>query len=70
MRRLTLRPLKEMLGMRVERPLLNLDYLLKDCVEEMRPLDWERFWSNNKKTPLHIIASDLAGGKAVVNPKP
>jgi len=27
--RLTLRPLKEMLGLRVERPVVNLDYLLK-----------------------------------------
>ncbi|KAJ1483750.1 acyl transferase/acyl hydrolase/lysophospholipase [Baffinella frigidus] len=66
LRWLTLRPLKEMLGLRVERPMLNLDYPLKDCVEKLRPLDWERFWSNNEKTPLHIMASDIEGGRAVV----
>lgn len=27
-------------------PVLNLDYLLHNVVEQQRPLDWDRFWKN------------------------
>lgn len=58
---------KELLGRR-ERglPLLNLSYLLRTCVEDMRPLDWEGFAARESLIPLNIVASDVVNKKAVV----
>ena len=47
-------------------PLLNLDYLLRTCVEDMRPLDWEGFAARESLIPLHIVASDVVSKQAVV----
>ena len=63
----TPRFVKELLGLREKnRPLLNLSYLLRTCVEDMRPLDWEGFEAREKLIPLHIVASDVVAKKAVV----
>jgi hypothetical protein len=39
-----------------ERPVLNLDFLLGEVVRKVTPLDWERFWENNKLQvgPTHL----------------
>ncbi|EKX49152.1 hypothetical protein GUITHDRAFT_93499 [Guillardia theta CCMP2712] len=60
------RSIKETLGMRARRPLLNLPYLLQTCVEELRPLDWEAFSRNEALVPLKIVASDVSKQRAVV----
>ncbi|CAM9223266.1 unnamed protein product [Discosporangium mesarthrocarpum] len=46
-------------------PVLKLDYLLYDVVENQRPLDWDRFWSMQEKQPLHVIASAVKSGKSI-----
>lgn len=58
---------KELFGRR-ERglPLLNLSYLLRTCVEDMRPLDWEGFAARESLVPLNIVASDVVHKRAVV----
>ena len=62
----TPRKIKELLGFRQKGlPLLNLSYLLRSCVEDMRPLDWEGFAARQKLIPLHIVASDVVAKKAV-----
>jgi predicted patatin/cPLA2 family phospholipase len=62
----TPRFLKEILGLREKGlPLLNLDYLLRTCVEDMRPLDWVGFAEREKKIPLYIVASDVNSMKAI-----
>eukprot|EP00960_Hanusia_phi_P071502 767569-Hanusia_phi.AAC.3 len=60
------RSIKETLGLRSRRPLLNLPYLLQTCVEELRPLDWEAFSRNEATVPLKIVASDVSKERAVV----
>ncbi|CAN0390071.1 unnamed protein product, partial [Scytosiphon promiscuus] len=47
-------------------PVLNLDYLLHDVVEQQRPLDWDSFWQKQASQPLHVIASGVSSKKAVV----
>jgi len=62
----TPRYFKEVVGLRPKGlPLLNLQYLLRSCVEDMRPLDWEGFAARQKLIPLHIVASDVVAKKAV-----
>ena len=56
----TKRFMQEMLGLREKGlPLLNLQYLLRSCVEDMRPLDWQGYAARDSLIPLHIIASDV-----------
>lgn len=58
---------KELFGARQKGlPLIDLDYLLRTCVEDMRPLDWEGFAARELQIPLHIVASDVVSKKAVV----
>eukprot|EP00640_Fibrocapsa_japonica_P003903 CAMPEP_0113935168 /NCGR_PEP_ID=MMETSP1339-20121228/2374_1 /TAXON_ID=94617 /ORGANISM="Fibrocapsa japonica" /LENGTH=367 /DNA_ID=CAMNT_0000937225 /DNA_START=556 /DNA_END=1659 /DNA_ORIENTATION=- /assembly_acc=CAM_ASM_000762 len=47
------------------RPILNLDYLLKDVVQSLRPLDWEAFSKWNELQPLKIIASRVDDGTSI-----
>ena len=62
----TKRFMQEMLGLREKGlPLLNLQYLLRSCVEDMRPLDWQGYAARDSLIPLHIIASDVVSKKAV-----
>lgn len=35
-------------------PVLNLDYLLHDVVEQQRPLDWEGFWKK-QATQVRVV---------------
>ncbi|CAM9200175.1 unnamed protein product [Chrysoparadoxa australica] len=57
--------LKDLWKDRMGNPVLKLDYLLKDVVEKIRPLDWSRFWATQTHQPLHVIASGVQSGKSV-----
>jgi hypothetical protein len=46
--------LNDMIKSRLGKPVLNLDFLLKDVVEDLEPLDWERFWTRQEKIPLKV----------------
>jgi hypothetical protein len=45
---------------------LQLDYLLEDVVERLRPLNWDMFWQKQKLQPLHIVASAVQSQRSVV----
>lgn len=47
------------------RPVLNLDFLLKETMQEKKPLNWDKFVEMQKKQPLKIVASGLKRGKSV-----
>lgn len=40
-------------------PALNLDFLLNDVMQHVRPLDWPVFWERNRDVPLRVLASGL-----------
>jgi predicted acylesterase/phospholipase RssA len=48
------------------KPVLNLSFLLKRCLQELKPLDWKTFVSKQKVQPLNIVASGCKSEKAVV----
>jgi len=50
------------------KPVLNLDYLLTNIVQHIKPLNWDLFWSKqeNNAQPLRIVASGLLSRRAVV----
>ncbi|CAM9416329.1 unnamed protein product [Scytosiphon promiscuus] len=60
------RGVKELVRENFGSPVLNLDYLLHDVVEQQRPLDWDSFWQKQASQPLHVIASGVSSKKAVV----
>jgi predicted acylesterase/phospholipase RssA len=47
-------------------PVLDLDWLLDDCLTRLRPLDWERFRKRDQVQPLHVVSSALDSGTPVV----
>jgi predicted patatin/cPLA2 family phospholipase len=47
-------------------PILNLDWLLYDCIREKRPLDWQKFEEIDRVQPLHVVASGLSSEGPVV----
>lgn len=51
---------------RFGKPVLNLDYLLKTTMQEAKPLDWEKFASQQAKIPMKIVSSNLQDEKAMV----
>ncbi|PFH38404.1 phospholipase, patatin family protein [Besnoitia besnoiti] len=48
------------------KPLLNLDILLKDIVQNKQPLDWDRFRVNDSRQPLKVVTSGLWSQRAIV----
>lgn len=49
------------------KPVLNLDFLLKETMQRTKPLDWDAFVERQKNTqPLKIIASGLKREEPVV----
>eukprot|EP00550_Attheya_septentrionalis_P010558 CAMPEP_0198304864 /NCGR_PEP_ID=MMETSP1449-20131203/57614_1 /TAXON_ID=420275 /ORGANISM="Attheya septentrionalis, Strain CCMP2084" /LENGTH=681 /DNA_ID=CAMNT_0044007393 /DNA_START=179 /DNA_END=2225 /DNA_ORIENTATION=- len=48
------------------KPVLNLDFLLKETAIVNKPLDWDRFVEMQKVQPLHIVASGLKSEKSFV----
>ena len=57
-----LRDLRDKFG----KPVLKLDYLLRDALQVLRPLDWSRFSEYDKLQPLHIVASGVTSRRPVV----
>ena len=53
---------------RMGKPVLNLDYLLTNIVQQIKPLNWAIFWSKqvSNAQPLRIVASGLVSRKSVV----
>eukprot|EP00638_Chattonella_subsalsa_P001984 CAMPEP_0117763150 /NCGR_PEP_ID=MMETSP0947-20121206/18440_1 /TAXON_ID=44440 /ORGANISM="Chattonella subsalsa, Strain CCMP2191" /LENGTH=494 /DNA_ID=CAMNT_0005584749 /DNA_START=196 /DNA_END=1680 /DNA_ORIENTATION=- len=51
--------IRELFKDRLGKPVLKLEYLLHDVVQKIRPLDFEKFWKNQQKQPLNIIASNV-----------
>jgi hypothetical protein len=47
------------------KPVLNLDYLLKETVQVRKPLDWEKFVQMQKVQPVKVVASGLLREKSV-----
>ena len=48
------------------KPVLNLDYLLKNTVQQTKQLDWDRFIEMQRVQPLKIVASGLKSEKPIV----
>lgn len=48
------------------KPVLNLDFLLKDTVQQNKQLDWNKFVEMQKVQPLKVIASGLKSEKAII----
>ena len=48
------------------KPVLNLDYLLKQTVQQTKQLDWDKFVEMQRVQPLKIAASGLKSEKAML----
>ncbi|CBZ53611.1 conserved hypothetical protein [Neospora caninum Liverpool] len=48
------------------KPLLNLDILLKDIVQQKQPLDWDKFKANDSWQPLKVVTSGLCSQRAII----
>jgi predicted acylesterase/phospholipase RssA len=48
------------------KPVLNLDYLLKETVQQTKQLDWDKFVEMQRVQPLKIAASGLKSEKAIL----
>ena len=48
------------------KPVLNLSYLLKLCLQETKPLDWKKFSDRQSVQPLKVVASGLKSERAYV----
>ena len=44
----------------------QLDYLLSEVVEKLRPLNWDMFWAKQAVQPMHIVASAVQSQRSVV----
>jgi len=51
---------------RFGKPVLNLDFLLKETMQYRKPLDWEKFCEMQKVQPLKVVASGLNEGSSVI----
>lgn len=47
------------------KPILNLDFLLKNTVQEKKPLNWTRFEEMQLKQPMNVVVSSLQKGQTV-----
>ena len=47
------------------KPVLNLDFLMKETVQEKKPLDWEKFVEMQKVQPIKVVASALKSEKSI-----
>ncbi|KAL8429130.1 hypothetical protein Efla_003183 [Eimeria flavescens] len=57
--------LLDLLGSRLGKPLLNLNALLVDVLQDKQPFRFAEFSRNNAKQPLKIIASGLSSFRSV-----
>eukprot|EP00986_Skeletonema_menzelii_P008287 scaffold3437_cov145-Skeletonema_menzelii.AAC.19 len=48
------------------KPVLDLSYLLRTTMQEIKPLDWETFERMQKVQPLKVMASGLRSEKAII----
>lgn len=48
------------------KPVLNLDYLLKQTVQQTKQLDWDKFVEMQRVQPLKIVASGLKSEKSIL----
>jgi len=48
------------------KPVLNLDYLLKQTVQRTKQLDWDKFIEMQRVQPLKIVASGLKSEKPIL----
>ena len=48
------------------KPVLNLSFLLKQCLQETKPLDWDKFAMRQNIQPLKVVASGLRSERAYV----
>lgn len=46
------------------KPVLNLDYLLKDTLQTSKPLDWDAFVQRQQVQPLRVVASAMKSERA------
>ena len=61
------RLLKDVISRRRDgKPVLNLNYLLKETVQNRKQLDWDKFVEMQRVQPLKIMASGLKSEKAIV----
>jgi hypothetical protein len=44
----------------------QLDFLLGEVVERLRPLDWALFWEKQAKQPMNVVASGMLSRNSVV----
>ena len=58
--------IKDMMRRRLGMPVLNLDHLLVDIVQRIKPLDWQAFWKAQPTQPLRVVASNLQTETATV----
>jgi predicted acylesterase/phospholipase RssA len=47
------------------KPVLDLTFLLKRCLQQLKPLDWDTFVEKQKTIPLNVIASGCRSEKAI-----
>jgi predicted patatin/cPLA2 family phospholipase len=47
------------------KPVLNLEFLLKDTMQERKPLDWDKFVKMQEVQPIKVVASGLKSEKSV-----
>jgi predicted patatin/cPLA2 family phospholipase len=52
---------------RIGKPVINLDYLLDNIVQQMKPLDWDTFWNQQTSgnLTLKVVASALLSKKSI-----
>ena len=50
---------------RFGKPVLNLDFLLKETLQEKKPLDWDKFMKMQEVQPVKVVASGLKSEKSI-----
>lgn len=48
------------------KPVLNLDYLLRQTVQQTKQLDWDKFVEMQRYQPLKVVASGLKSEKPII----
>lgn len=59
------RGLKDLFSEPIGTPPLNLDFLLVDALEKLRPLDFAKFQAKDSVQPLHLVASGIDSLQAI-----
>ncbi|GKY96086.1 hypothetical protein MPSEU_000568700 [Mayamaea pseudoterrestris] len=48
------------------KPVLSLSFLLKRCLQELKPLDWDKFVAKQTTLPMNVVASGCKSEKAII----